>query len=148
MTSSVPGAPGCANRPSGYGGQTKVGGEIDSGRVDGGQTRGDPGDMVRRKRLVDAGTIAFAAFAGAALFSNQARQNDLPGWALALGTFSGLAACAALWVRSRWPVTVTLAILPVAALSSFAAPAGLIAFFTVAVHRRLATVLRVGALGL
>ena len=33
-------------------------------------------------------------------------------------------------------------------LTSFAAPAGLIAFYTVALHRRLATVLWVGALGL
>src|SRR4051794_40407016 len=148
MATSVPRSPGPVNRPTGDAGQTKVDGGIDPGRVDGGRARGDAGDMVRGKRLVDAGTIAFAAFAGAALFSNQARQNDLTGWAVALGTLSGLAACAALSVRSRWPVMVTLGILPVAALTSFAAPAGLIAFFTVAVHCRLTTVLRVGALGL
>ena len=43
---------------------------------------------------------------------------------------------------------VALGILPVAVLASFAAPAGLIAFFTVATHRRLAVVLSVGAFGL
>ena len=104
--------------------------------------------MASRNRLVDAALIAFAVVAGAALFSNQARQGDLPQWAVALGTLGGLAACGALWVRCRWPVVVTVAILPVAALTSFAAPAGLVAFYTVAVQRRLATVLGVGALGL
>jgi signal transduction histidine kinase len=104
--------------------------------------------VARRDRLVNSAFFAFALVAGAALFSNQARQGELPDWAVALGTLGGLAACGALWLRRRWPVAVTLAILPVAVLTSFAAPAGLIAFFTVAVHRRLATVLWIGALGL
>ena len=104
--------------------------------------------MARRDRLVDSAVFGFALVAGAALFSNQARQNDLADWAVTLGTLGGLAACGALWLRRRWPVAVTLAILPAAALTSFAAPAGLIAFFTVALHRRLATVLWIGALGL
>jgi signal transduction histidine kinase len=60
----------------------------------------------------------------------------------------GLAACAALWVRRRWPIGVALAILPVSMFSGFAAPAGLAAFFTVAVHRRFAFVAALGALGL
>jgi signal transduction histidine kinase len=148
MASSVPGAPGRVNRPSGDGGQTKVGAALDRGRVDGGRARGDPPEMATRKRLVDAALIAFALVAGAALFSNQARQSDLPGWAVALGTLGGLAACAALWLRHRRPVAVTVAILPVAVLTSFAAPAGLIAFYTVALQRRLAIVVGVGALGL
>jgi signal transduction histidine kinase len=104
--------------------------------------------MARRDRLVDAASVAVSLLAGAAFFSNQARQGDLPGWAVTLGTVGGLAACGALWLRRRWPVGVTLAILPVAVLTSFAAPAGLLAFFTVALHRRLATVVRVGAVGL
>ena len=104
--------------------------------------------MPRRQRLVDTALFAFALLAGAVLFSNQARQAELPGWAVALGTLGGLAACCALWVRRRWPVGVTLAILPVAVLTSFAAPAGLIAFYTVALYRRLTTVLWVGATGL
>jgi signal transduction histidine kinase len=104
--------------------------------------------MSRRDRLVDSSLAAFALVAGFTFFSNQGRQAELPGWALTLGTLGGLAACGALLVRRRRPVAVTLAILPVAVFTSFAAPAGLIAFFTVAVHRRLATVLWVGAVGL
>ena len=60
--------------------------------------------MARRDRLVDSAFFAFALVAGAALFSNQARQGELPDWAVALGTLGGLAACGALWVRRRWPV--------------------------------------------
>src|SRR5215213_9244088 len=104
--------------------------------------------MVRRDRLVDSAFFAFALIAGAAFFSNQVRQNELPDWAAALGTAGGLAACGALWLRRRWPVAVTAGILPLAILTSFAAPAGLIAFFTVAVHRRLAVVAWLGTLGL
>ena len=104
--------------------------------------------MPRRQWLVDTALFAFALLAGAMFFSNQARQAELPGWAVALGTLGGLAACCALWVRRRWPVGVTLAILPVAVLTSFAAPAGLIAFYAVALYRRLTTVLWVGATGL
>src|SRR4051794_205099 len=148
MATSVPSAPGRVHRRRGHAGHTKVGAGIDVGRVDGGRRREDRADMVPRARLADAARIAFALVAGAALFSNQARQSELPQWAVALGTLGGLAACGALWVRSRWPVTVTVAILPIAALTSFAAPAGLIAFYTVAVRRRLLTVLGVGALGL
>ena len=104
--------------------------------------------MPRRQLLHDSALFAFALLAGAMLFSNQVRQAELPGWAVALGTLGGLAACCALWVRRRWPVGVTLAILPVAALTSFASPAGLIAFYTVALHRRLTTVVWVGAAGM
>ena len=104
--------------------------------------------MPRRQRLVDSALAALALVLGLMFFSNQARQADLPGWAIAVGTIGGLAACAALLVRRRWPVAVTLAILPVAVFTSFAAPAGLIAFYTVALQRRLTTVLWVGATGL
>jgi signal transduction histidine kinase len=102
--------------------------------------------MPRRQRLADSALFTFALFAGVLFFSNQARQAEWPGWAVALGTLGGLAACCALWARRRWPVGVAFAILPVMVVSSFAAPAGLIAFYTVALQRRLATVLWVGAI--
>jgi len=104
--------------------------------------------MRRRPRLADSAVFAFALLAGALFFSNQARQEEWPGWAVGLGTLGGLAACSALWFRRRWPVGVVLAILPIMVFSSAAAPAGLIAFYTVALHRRLATVLWVGAISL
>jgi signal transduction histidine kinase len=101
--------------------------------------------MRRRQRLADSALFTFVLLVGALFFSNQARQDEWPGWAIGLGSLGGLAACCLLWFRRRWPVGVALAILPVMAVSSFAAPAGLIAFYTVALQRRLATVLYVGA---
>ncbi len=104
--------------------------------------------MAKRDRLVDSVFIAFALLAGAVFFSIQARTNELPDWAVVAGTAGGLAACAALWLRRRWPVAITVGILPLAVLTSFAAPAGLIAFFTVAVHRRFAVVAWLAGVGL
>ncbi len=104
--------------------------------------------MARRERLTDLAFFVFALVLGAALFSNQVRIDDLPGWAVVAGTAGGLTACSVLWVRRRWPVAVAAGILPLAVLTSFAAPAGLIAFFTVAVHRRFAYVAWLGALEL
>src|SRR4051812_39569204 len=100
--------------------------------------------MRRRQRLVDTWVVAVALVVGFVFFSNQARQGDWPPWAEAAGTIGGLAACGALWFRRRWPVGVALCILPVAVFSSFAAPAGFIAFFTVAVERRFAVVAWLG----
>src|SRR3954447_2687448 len=111
MGASLPGPGPPVNRPEGHGGQTKVGGLMDRGRVDGRGARGHAARMVTRERLLDPALFAFAIVAGAALFSNQARRGALPGWALALGTLGGLAACGALWVRRRWPVAVTVGIL-------------------------------------
>jgi signal transduction histidine kinase len=102
----------------------------------------------RRDWLVDVACFLFALVAGAALYSNQVRIEDPPAWQQVAGVAFGLAACTALWVRRRSPVGVAVAILPVAAFSSFAAPAGLIAFFTVAVYRRFVVVAMVGGLGL
>src|SRR3954454_22166945 len=98
----------------------------------------------RRRRLVDVAFVATALVTGAAAFSNQARQGGWPGWAVAAGTAGGIAACAALWFRRRSPVGVAVTILPLALVTSFAAPAGLLAFFTVALYRRLAVVLWLG----
>src|SRR3712207_5963043 len=114
MGATVPGAAARANRPSAYGGQTLVGGAIDPGCFDGCGGREHPAGVTTRRQLADAAPMAFSVVAGAALFSNQAGQEDLPDWAVVLGTLGGLAACGALWVRDRCPVAVTVAILPVA----------------------------------
>ncbi|MQA11176.1 MAG: sensor histidine kinase [Pseudonocardiaceae bacterium] len=55
-------------------------------------------------------------------------------------------ACAALWLRRRWPVGVALALLPVAVFSDLSTGAIAVSLFTVAVHRRWPVVLVVGGL--
>ncbi|HEX8102724.1 MAG TPA: histidine kinase [Solirubrobacteraceae bacterium] len=102
----------------------------------------------RRDWLVDLAFTAFSLVVGALLFSNQVRRNDLSGWEVAGGAAAGVVACAALWSRRRHPVAVAAAILPLAVLSSFAAAAGLVAFFTVAVHRGLGPVTWLAAVAL
>lgn len=47
----------------------------------------------------------------------------------------GALACAAVWLRRRWPVGLAVTMLPVSFVSSTAGGAGLVAFFTLAVHR-------------
>jgi signal transduction histidine kinase len=108
--------------------------------------RGEPRSA--RDWLVDSAFFVLALVVGFAMFSNQVRQTHPSAGVEVAGVFAGLAACWALWLRRRWPVGVALAILPLSVLSSFAAPAGLLAFFTVAVHRRFATVAALGAAGL
>jgi signal transduction histidine kinase len=54
----------------------------------------------------------------------------------------------ALWVRRRWPLGAVLATMPFGAFASSSSVAGLILLFTLAVHRRAAVALTVGALAL
>ncbi|MFJ2256912.1 sensor histidine kinase [Streptomyces sp. NPDC087844] len=47
----------------------------------------------------------------------------------------GAVACAAVWLRRRWPVGLAIAMVPVCFVSTTAGGAGLVALFTLAVHR-------------
>jgi signal transduction histidine kinase len=58
----------------------------------------------------------------------------------------GALACVSLWWRRRWPLGVGLVCLLLGTLSSSATPAGLLALFSVAVHRPIRPVLLVVAL--
>ncbi|MGH4033005.1 sensor histidine kinase [Actinomycetota bacterium Odt1-20B] len=48
---------------------------------------------------------------------------------------TGALACAAVWLRRRWPVGLTVAMILVSLVSNTAGGAALVAFFTLAVHR-------------
>jgi len=60
----------------------------------------------------------------------------------------GLLSCLGLWVRRRWPVALCLAMSVVGVWSVSSVGVALVAFFTVAVHRRVVVTLAVGAIGL
>ncbi|MFD5073212.1 histidine kinase [Streptomyces sp. NPDC058371] len=47
----------------------------------------------------------------------------------------GALACAAVWLRRRWPLGLAVAMIPVGLLSTTSGGAGLVALFTLAVHR-------------
>jgi signal transduction histidine kinase len=57
----------------------------------------------------------------------------------------GVLCCAALLLRRRWPVGLTLALLPVSTVSVMATGAAIVALFTVAIHRRGPVALALGA---
>ncbi|WP_067968547.1 sensor histidine kinase [Nocardiopsis trehalosi] len=60
---------------------------------------------------------------------------DAADGAAAVNQVVAAAACAALWLRRRWPTGLALVLGPVAAVADLAAGALLVALFTVAVHR-------------
>ncbi|MFI1678132.1 sensor histidine kinase [Streptomyces sp. NPDC020607] len=57
-----------------------------------------------------------------------------PGWA-EFDQVLGAVACAAVWLRRRWPVGLALALVPVSVASDTAGGAAAVALFTLAVHR-------------
>ena len=102
----------------------------------------DP-DATRLRRstrdwLVDVTAFLGALAVGAASFF--AEGTDVPGALVFWDLVFGVLACCLLWLRRRWPVGIALAMIPISAFSAFSAGAGLIALFTVAVHRRFAVV--------
>ncbi|WP_245646188.1 sensor histidine kinase [Nocardiopsis trehalosi] len=59
----------------------------------------------------------------------------VPAWFLAADQVAGALACAALWLRRRWPTALAVVLVLVSAVSDLTAGAMLVALFSVAVHR-------------
>jgi signal transduction histidine kinase len=64
---------------------------------------------------------------------------DAPHWFAVVDPWVGAAACLALWLRRRFPVALTLGLIPVLVVSDSAFAAAMVAVLTVAVHRRWQT---------
>lgn len=60
----------------------------------------------------------------------------------------GVLACFAVWLRRRWPVGLAIAMIPVGLVSTTAGGAGLVALFTLAVHRPFRYVAWIGGIQL
>nr|WP_216590880.1 histidine kinase [Streptomyces brasiliscabiei] len=116
----------------------------------------DPGDARpgRRPRrtardwVVDFTCFLLAVFIG--LLSVEAVRNepDLPQAFVVLDQVLGALACAAVWLRRRWPVGLAAAMVPVCFVSSTAGGAGLVALFTLTVHRPFRYVAWIGGASL
>jgi signal transduction histidine kinase len=109
----------------------------------------DP-DATRLRRstrdwIVDVAAFLLALAFGTAFFFADAPQEGVAGALVFWDLVFGVIACLLLWVRRRWPVGVALAMIPIGTFSAFAGAAGLVALFTVAVHRRFAVVAMVAA---
>ncbi|MHC3474221.1 sensor histidine kinase [Streptomyces sp. 7R007] len=77
--------------------------------------------------------------------------HDQPHLSHSLAVFDqllGALACAAVWLRRRWPVGLAVAMLPVGLLSSTAGGTGMVVLFSLAVHRPFRYVAWIGGVSL
>jgi signal transduction histidine kinase len=106
----------------------------------------DPTRRSTRDWIIDVALFLIAVVGGFLLFAT-----EVDGMSDELQFFDlvgGLLASLSLWLRRRWPVGVALFAAALSAYSASAGMAGLIALFTVAVHRRAAVALAVAAVSL
>jgi signal transduction histidine kinase len=73
-------------------------------------------------------------------------STPLPAWLLLPDAVVGALGCAAVWLRRRWPVGLTLALIAVSTFAETVGGAMIVALFTVAIHRPPRTTMRVFAL--
>ncbi|MEV7011082.1 histidine kinase [Streptosporangium sp. NPDC051022] len=99
-----------------------------------------------RDWIVD--TVVFLLAAGLGLLAALVLDADVstPGPVLVADQVVGGLACAAVWLRRRWPMGLALALVPVSPVSTVAAGACCVALFTVAVHRSFTSVALAGGL--
>ena len=104
--------------------------------------------LTGRDRAVDAAGCIIAAALGALFLSPTLHDSvdPLPSRQLVVDLACGLLACIALWWRRRWAIGVALVCLLLGTLSISATPAGLLALFSLAVHRPVRPTLLVAAL--
>ncbi|MEU6372110.1 histidine kinase [Streptomyces sp. NPDC046909] len=97
-----------------------------------------PGRRPRRTArdwLVDFSCFAVAVFIGLVGADAVTSNPHVPDSVARLDQILGAVACAAVWLRRRWPVGLAAASLPVGLVSDTAGGACVIALFTLAVHR-------------
>ncbi len=105
----------------------------------------------RRRRtlrdwIVDFALFLCAVFIGVVGADSVAKNTDLSPVLADIDQLIGALACAALWLRRRWPVALAIAMLPVTLVSETAGGAVVVALFTLAVHRPLRYVAWIGGI--
>jgi signal transduction histidine kinase len=90
-----------------------------------------------RDWVVDAGLFLLAATYWVLAVGGrlEAPTPPEPAWRFTIDVVAGALGCAALWLRRRWPVELTLALVALSVVSGLVAVAMVVALFTVAVHR-------------
>src|SRR5688500_3075343 len=99
---------------------------------------GTTGNGVRRSRrdwIVDTTIFALAVLFGLFTAAQRAGSPVLPEWLFELDQVVGALGCAALWLRRRMPLLLSVVLVAASAFSELVAGAMLAALFTVAVHR-------------
>lgn len=90
-----------------------------------------------RDWLVDLALFAFAISTGLLVWG-QFDYDLVPQWMVTIDPWVGAASCLALWWRRRFPIALTVALVPAFIVSGTAFGAVLVALLTVAVHRHWA----------
>ncbi len=106
------------------------------------------GPRTRRDGAVDAAGCLLAAALGALFLSPALRDTAVPLAAnqVVIDIACGALACISLWWRRRWALGVAIACMVLGMFSISATPAGLLALFSLAVHRPARPALLVAAL--
>ncbi|RJK94895.1 sensor histidine kinase [Vallicoccus soli] len=110
---------------------------------------GESGRRTARDWTVDVAAFVLALGFGAFAFGSRlAQPGGVPDGLATLDLVGGLVCCALLWWRRRFPAALALLTGLFGAYSDMASGAGLVALFTVAVHRRWQVVAGVVAVNL
>ncbi|WP_055714095.1 sensor histidine kinase [Streptomyces torulosus] len=88
-----------------------------------------------RDWVVDFMCFLFAVGIGLLGVDTVSKEVALPDAYAVLDQVLGALACAAVWLRRRWPTGLAVAMVPVCFVSATAGGAGLVALFTLTVHR-------------
>ncbi|MFF3818393.1 sensor histidine kinase [Streptomyces bluensis] len=101
-----------------------------------------------RDWVVDFTVFVFAVLLGLVGAHDLTTAPGTPQALAAVDQWLGALACAAVWLRRRWPVGLAVVMVPVSFLSTTAGGAGLVAFFTLAVHRPFRYIAWIGGLSI
>ncbi|MFJ6573249.1 histidine kinase [Streptomyces sp. NPDC091292] len=116
-----------------------VAAELEPDRVKGRRPR-----RTVRDWIVDFLCFLVAVFIGMVAAEAVSKDPNTPRVLADLDQAVGALACGAVWLRRRWPVGLAVAMLPIGFLSTASGGAGMIALFTLAVHRPFRYVAWVG----
>ncbi|MEU5070994.1 sensor histidine kinase [Streptomyces asoensis] len=105
---------------------------------------GRPHRRTARDWAVDFCCFLLAVTVGLAVADNLPGERELPEAVAAADQLLGALACAAVWLRRRWPVALAAAMVPLGFLSTTSAGACTVALFSLAVHRPFRCVAWVG----
>ena len=97
-----------------------------------------------RDWAVDFSCFLLAVVVGVTAVEALADNPHVPDGLAVADQVTGALACAAVWLRRRWPLGLAVALTPVSIFSDTSGGAGLIALFTLAVHRPFRYVAWVG----
>ncbi|WUP32398.1 histidine kinase [Streptomyces europaeiscabiei] len=101
-----------------------------------------------RDWVVDFTCFLLAVLIGLLGADTVRNEPDLPQTFAVLDQVLGALACATVWLRRRWPVGLAVAMVPVCFVSNTAGGAGLVALFTLTVHRPFRYVAWIGGVSL